>query len=283
LIQNKKKAVWSYPSYSSVYNLTGHTQKVNAIEPLFNGNLASGSDDNTIIIWGLSTGSPSAINTINTGQNVQFLVQLSTGILASAVTDYNNKNYVYFYVFNVQNGIQVGTYDNGNNNFIAMTEVGDQLFVTDDQKRLIKFNEYTYSSTVVAGFPGIIKAIEASADGTGFVAALSTTVLAYYPSSISNGLTTATYVLAAGVTISSIERMGSIYLFSGSDKQIKYWNPTTSTSSAIDVLSQTSPSITCLSCTFGTCSSFKFFEIHNRVNLRILFLKLVQPSVAGKV
>jgi WD40 repeat protein len=71
---------------SLVYTLTGHTNFVQTLATLPNGNLASGSWDSTIKIWNPSTGSLVYTLTGHTNE-VYSLATLPNGNLASGSYD----------------------------------------------------------------------------------------------------------------------------------------------------------------------------------------------------
>jgi WD40 repeat protein len=69
--------------------LNGHTDNVNALEVLKNGNLVSGSDDNFIFVWYL--GNKSVINKYDAGAKVLCLKLLDSGYLATGDDDFKIK------------------------------------------------------------------------------------------------------------------------------------------------------------------------------------------------
>lgn len=85
LVNNIK--IWNVAtvlSPSLINTFTGHTDRINALEQLQNGYLASASNDNSIKIWNLQSSSLNySINSAHGGDNVLCLKLLSNGYLAS--------------------------------------------------------------------------------------------------------------------------------------------------------------------------------------------------------
>jgi WD40 repeat protein len=160
-----------------VAQLRSHTAQINAIEPLYNGHVASGSDDNTVKIWSIKT--HLNVNTLGPASSpVKFLTQLSTGILAAGFGN-NCIKFFNFTTSQVVNQLQLS------NTIQAMTEVDGQLFVSDSQHNLHKISESSYDLTMtVTGFPGSITAMKASMDGTHFAVGMSNKKFGYYLSTV---------------------------------------------------------------------------------------------------
>ena len=86
LVYNLKFFILKYKAGSLLYAFTSHTHIVSTLATLPNGNLASGSNDNTVKIWNPSTGLLVYTLTGHTS-GVITLATLSNGNLASGSYD----------------------------------------------------------------------------------------------------------------------------------------------------------------------------------------------------
>jgi hypothetical protein len=225
------KKIWSISDLSLMSTLSSHTAQINAIEPLYNGNVASGSDDTMCIIWSMTDFS--IVKKLGpAGSAVKFLTQLNTGLLAVGYGD----NHIQFWNFTYLN---LSSFDALiDNTILAMTEVDGQLFVSDNQQSLYKISEVSCTVTMkVTGFPGSINAMKVSMDGAHFAVGMSSRQFAYYQSTVSTASVGAPLVLSSNLnhTILSMDRYLNVFITgdnSGEDN-LPVWswdvNPVTNT------------------------------------------------------
>ena len=97
-MDNTHIGIWSINNGSLITTLISHIQKVFSLKLLINGDLATGSEDDSIKVWDLATYTVKF--SLSCGRNVDYLLQLSNTNLASAlggggrdiyIWDLNNK------------------------------------------------------------------------------------------------------------------------------------------------------------------------------------------------
>ena len=84
--------IWNLTTGIADRTLTGHTHKINTIEELSNGDIASGSDDNTVIIWSSSF---SQKTTLSAADHVNCLRQMLNGNLAGVISNPTGNLYIW--------------------------------------------------------------------------------------------------------------------------------------------------------------------------------------------
>jgi WD40 repeat protein len=208
--------IWNPNTGESIRKYTRHTISVYGIDQIDEDKLVSGSQDNTIHVWEISTGL--TLNVINVSDSLSYVKSLSNGLIACVLHEY-----ISIYEYATGNLIQTLIGHSGN---VWSIEILNEQFMVSVgwDKKVIIWDLYSYSikytlsqhESMVLCIKRLSSKLMASGDNNGLII-------------VWNWLNGSLVHLLKGHTsnVYSLDLYDDQTLISGSlDKTIKLWNIT---------------------------------------------------------
>jgi len=219
--------VWNILTLTSIQRYTNHTNSVYTLDQIDNETMVSGSFDNTIRIWKISTGQTLKIINVNAYVYVVRVFSIVNKQIVCGKAGTSNNLEIY----NFSTGVLIQTLIGHSLRVLSIEILSEQFMASGGaDKRVVIWNltSYTIKNTLMGhnGFVRCIKRISsnlmASGDGNGLIIVWNW--LTGEQIFNLNGHTT-------GLSFNSLDLYDDQTLISGSlDRTVKFWNITNGTS-----------------------------------------------------